>query len=73
MQESHALKMSRWHLKVAISKGHAAGCDAVWKYETCNCPGRAALHGGSIARRLDFEEGAAREEFRKAGGHEGNL
>ena len=67
------LGMARWKLKAAISKGHAAGCDSVWKYGPCTCPGRAALHGGSIARRLDFEEEQAREEFRKAGGNAGNL
>jgi len=70
---AHWLGMARWKLKVAISKGHAANCNAVWKYGPCTCPGRAALHGGAIARRLDFEEETAREEFRKAGGDSGNL
>ena len=62
----HAVNMARWNYRVAMSKGHAANCDAVWKYEACSCPGRRALHGGSIAARLDYIEEQARQEFRNA-------
>jgi hypothetical protein len=63
-----AIQHARWNYHVAMTKGHSANCNTVWRHESCNCPGRIRLHGTVIAKMLDEQEENARKAYLQATG-----